>query len=251
VAIEDAPAAPQDLFIEDYNLRIFRTAHGYLKKLPMTSLRTSPDLKTKDDDAIVQEMDGRNRSDILFFTSECNVYKMKLHEIRDTRPSDLGEFMPNLLSMEEGERVLYVHLTDEYAGDILIAFESGRVARIAVKAYETKTNRRKLVKAFSDHAPAVGFHFLPEGASEDCFLQGSSRKGLVVSSDLVPRKNSRDTRGVLVMQPKKNSRLLAFLPVSRAGLEEVSRYRIRSIPAAGCQVREQTVQHRQLGLEEI
>ena len=78
---EHAETFTDDNMIEDYRLKLFMTEHGYLKKLPLTSLRSAGELKTKEEDRIIIEAEGKNKSEVLFFSSACCVYKMRIHEL--------------------------------------------------------------------------------------------------------------------------------------------------------------------------
>ncbi|MDR1209463.1 MAG: topoisomerase IV, partial [Clostridiales bacterium] len=62
VGAEALPSASEDDFIDDYALKVFRTAHGYFKKISLASLRGGADQFVKDDDRIVQEADATNKS---------------------------------------------------------------------------------------------------------------------------------------------------------------------------------------------
>ena len=42
------------------------------------------------------------------------------------------------------EKIIYCAVTDDYKGYMIFAFENGKVAKIDLKSYETKTNRKKL-----------------------------------------------------------------------------------------------------------
>jgi len=138
--------------VEDYNLKVFFTAHNYLKKVTLVSLRSSGDHKIKEEDEILQEIDGTNKDEIIFFTNKCNAYKMRMHEIEDHKVSSLGVYLPNILELEPDEEVLYCVLTNDFKGFMIFGFENGKVARVPLEAYRTKTNRKKLVKAYGDEA---------------------------------------------------------------------------------------------------
>ena len=43
----------EDMQIEDYNLKLFLTKQGYLKKIPLTSLRAGGEHKFKEGDKLV------------------------------------------------------------------------------------------------------------------------------------------------------------------------------------------------------
>lgn len=238
-----------DQLIEDYNLRLFLTEHGYIKKLALTSLRSAGELKTKEEDKIVQEIEGKNKADVLFFSDRGNVYKLKCYDIKDHKPSDLGEYTPNLLEMENDERIVFLHMTEDYLGHVLLGFANGKFARIPLNAYETKTNRRKLVKAYSTASPVVRIFFLE--ADDDFVAVSNIRKVLVFNSDKVPLKPTRTNQGVQVLLSKKGSTMVSCRRLSESNIADDKYYRTRKIPAVGTYLKEETLQDRQLGLDSI
>lgn len=248
VAEENVEVVEDHHLIDDYNLRLFLTAHGYLKKIPLTSLRSSGEIKTKEEDRVVREQEARNKSDVLFFTDRGNCCKAKAYEFPDHRPSDLGEFLTNRLELEDGERVVAFHATDDYAGTLLFVFENGRVARVDLKAYETKTNRRKLKNGFYAGSPLVAMFPLP--AEDDFVLTSSIRKVLAFHSSAIPAKAARDNQGVQVMLAKKGSRVVQAVRVVDSGLRDPDHYRVKTLPAVGTFLRDGSLPARQLELGE-
>ena len=87
---------------------------------------------------------------------------MRIHEISDTKPSELGTYLPNILNSEPGERILFMLITDDYSGELLFAFENGKASRIPLIAYETKQNRKKLIRACYEGSPIVSILYLTE-----------------------------------------------------------------------------------------
>jgi DNA gyrase subunit A len=244
---DDVGEMEEHELIDDFRLRLFLTGHGYLKKIALTSLRSAGELKTKEDDQIIQELEGKNKSDLLLFSDQGNVYKMKCFEIKDHKPSDLGEFTPNLLSLSEGEKIVFIHLTEDYAGNLLFGFASGKVAKIPLKEYETKTNRRKLVKAYSLAAPLISMYYLAE--DEDFVVLSNIRKALVFNSQVVPLMTTRNSQGVQVLLSKKGSKMTQFKRLRETGIVDAQYYRNRNIPAVGTYIKEKTLVDRQLGLD--
>ncbi len=237
----------EDIMIEDYRVRLFLTKQGYFKKLPLTSLRSAGDLKIKDDDQIFMEFESSNKADMLFFSDKCNVYKAKVFEIKDHKPSDLGEFLPNLLGLDDNEHIIFIHSTSDYEGIILIGFENGKSAKVEMRSYETKTNRKKLIKAYSDASPVVSIYFLTQDA--DFAVFSDINKVLVFSSSGIPQKTTRTNNGVQVMTPTKGSRVRSFLPLCETSITEDKYYRTRNIPAKGNYIKEGTFADKQLTFE--
>ncbi|HBP37743.1 MAG TPA: topoisomerase IV [Clostridiales bacterium] len=246
---EEVDELTDNQMIEDFRLRLFLTSHGYLKKMALTSLRSAGELKTKEDDQIVQELEGKNKSDLLLFSDQGNVYKLKCYEVKDHKPSDLGEFTPNLLSLDEGEHIIFMHLTEDYSGHLLFGYASGKLAKVALSAYETKTNRKKLVNAYSIASPLVAMYHL--SADEDFAVQSSIRKALVFNSQMIPEKSTRTTQGVQVLLSKKGSRLASFKRLADSGIADSHYYRSKNLPAVGSYLKESTLVDRQLGLSGV
>ena len=220
--------------VEDYNLKVFFTAHNYLKKVSLVSLRSSGDHKMKEEDEILQEIDGTNKDEIIFFTNQCNAYKLKIHEIEDHKVSSLGVYLPNILELDPGEEVLYCVLTNDFKGFMIFGFENGKVARVPLEAYRTKTNRKKLVKAFSDEARLVRMHhFLEEGDLTAIRESSKEIRAIVFSTSLVTEKVTKNTRGIQVFRLKKGSLMSALLKTEHHPFEDNERYRITDVPKSG------------------
>lgn len=137
---DDEPAEE----IPDYPVTLFFTCDGYFKKITPQSLRMSGEQKLKEGDSMLREVETTNSAELLFFTNQCRVYKARACEFADTKASVLGEYIPAKLQMEEGEQAVDMVVTKDYKGILLFAFENGKVAKLGLELYETKTNRKRL-----------------------------------------------------------------------------------------------------------
>lgn len=216
--------------IPDYPVNLFFTREGYFKKITPQSLRMSGEQKLKEGDEVVQQLESTNSADLLFFTDRCQVYKAKASDFGDTKASVLGEYIPAKLGMDEGENALYMAVTKDYSGYMLFFFENGKVAKVNMEAYATKTNRRKLLGAYSDKSPAASIAYVPE----DCEFLLTSAQGrmLLVHTGAIQPKATRNTQGVAVMTLRKGGRLLKAVPYEEGLLKKPDRYR-KNIPALG------------------
>lgn len=160
VAEDEVAHYSEEHFVEDYALTLFFTRDNYLKKVSAASLRSSnSEHKLKDGDEIVQEIETSNKAELLLFSDKCNVYKYKISEIADSKVSLMGEYLPNLLTMEPDEKIIFIHPTADYSGSFLYSFASGKMAKVPVSAYETKTNRKRLSNAYYAGSPLVKISF--------------------------------------------------------------------------------------------
>ncbi len=235
-----------DETIPDYGLKLFRTRDGYLKKISLVSLRTSGEQKVKEGDELVQEVEAKNSSEVIFFAEGGTAYKMKAYDIPDSKASLLGDFIPNLLGLTDKERIVGMAVTDDFKGELIFCFENGKAAKVPLAAYQTKTNRKKLTGAFSAKSPMVEMFFLPEGEQTEIVLFSDSGRAVAVKSDKIPLKTTRSTQGVNIMSSRKGSVVSRCVLAAESGIINMSRFRTRTYPAVGALVRESD-----LGIEQI
>ena len=221
----------EDEAVEDYPVTLFLSREGYFKKITAQSLRMSGEQKYKEGDALQVSFESSNRRELLFLTDRQQMYKCRVSDFEDGKASVLGTYLPTRLQMDEGESVLAMIDPGDYRGHLLIFFENGKAARIELSAYETKTNRKKLVGACSDKSPVRGVLLLKEEA--DIAVEASDGRCLVFHSSLLQPKTSRTTQGVGVMALKAKKLLTRAAFLKDTPIRNLSRYRVRSIPAAG------------------
>ena len=240
---DDIEEVTEESFIEDYNVRLFLTSQGYIKKISLVSLRSSGEHKLKEDDYIIQEIESRNKTDLLLFSNKFVVYKLKTHELSDSKASVLGDYLPNILKLEEDEKILKIHATDDYQGHILFAYENGKMSKIPVSSYATKTNRKKLNNAYSDTSPLIDLFYLEEDSDFVAF--STIDKVLVFNTSQINPKATRSSQGVWVLKSKKGSLLRKILPLEEANLKNPDYYRA-NVPAIGFYLKEEDKEETQI-----
>ena len=246
VYADELPEDAEEEQVEDYPVRVFVSREGYLKKITPQSLRMSGEQKYKEGDSLAVQFEGTNRGEILVFTDKQQVYKAKLADFEDTKASQLGTFLASKLSMDAGETVKAVLYAGDYSGEALLCFENGKVARVPLGAYETKTNRKKLVNAYSDKSPLV--KVMPLYGDIECAAYSTEGRALIFSTALLAPKTSKSTQGVGVMTLKPRYKLSDVVPLSETGIKNISRYRVRSLPAAGALLKDEDRGEEQLTL---
>ncbi len=222
----------QEVEIADYPVTVFITKGGYLKKIKTANLRMSGEQKVKEGDVIERSEECSNKDELLVFTSLHQVYKAKLDDFPDTKASVLGEYLPGKLEMEENEAVLYTAVVKEYKGYMIFVFENGKLAKVDLSAYETKTNRKKLINAFSDKSPLASAVYLEE--DKDIVITSQSGRNLLLNTAIVMPKTTKNTQGVQAMTLKKKSDKVISLHLFQPGeFEKEWRFRPKNLPAAG------------------
>ncbi len=223
----------------DYPVHFFLSESGYAKKIQPNSWRMNSEQKLKENDKIIYHKETTNRAELLFFTNNAVVYKTRASEFVDTKASAMGDYVPAKLGFDEGEYVVAMVVTTAYEGDLLFAFANGKVARTPLSAYQTKTNRRKLQKAYSAKSPLVAVLHVPTGDEEtNVFLRTDNNRAVLIDASLIPVKASRDTIGVQAVTLKTKASVVEANIIDAEGATQRKRYRVRNIPAVGSIVRD-------------
>ena len=217
--------------IPDYPVTLFFTKEGYFKKITPLSLRMSGEQKLKESDEIVSTVETTNNTELLFFTDQCQVYKSKVSDFDDTKASVLGDFVPSKLMMDEGESAISMVVLKEYKGYMLFFFENGKVAKVDISAYETKTNRKKLIKAYSDKSPIVAVVYAE--TDKELVMRSTAGRYLLFNTGAISAKTTKDSQGVSVMTLKKGHRIDSVTEYSEGMFAKPTRYRTKNLPAAG------------------
>ena len=226
----EMPTIAAEDFIEDYNLKLFLTKESYFKKISLVSLRSASDQYLKDGDGIIQEIEATNKDEILFFTNHQNVYKTRAYDLPDCKASSIGEYLENLLDMSPGEKAVYMVIARDYEGYMLFAFENGKMTKVALSEYATKTNRRKLINAYSGRAPLVAMTYTTDDI--DLFLQRGIDKALVVNSSKLPITGTKASGGISVFTLKKGSKLTKMREANDE-TDDKDYFRTEKIPSTG------------------
>ena len=243
--IKDVEIVPE---IPDYNVNLYFTKEGYFKKITPQSLRMKAEQKLKEGDIIYQSYETTNTADLLFFTNKCQVYKAKAADFPDTKASVLGEFVAVKLGMDEEEVPVSMLVTKNYEGFILFGYENGKLAKVPINVYATKTNRKKLANAYSDKAPLADILFIEEDC--DIVMTSTSGRMLLLHSGAIPLKTTRSTQGVAAMRLKKGHILMKLEKYEEGRFVNPKRYRSKTLPTLGALPSGEEAESLQLKLDE-
>ena len=228
--------------IESYEVYVIMTSEGYFKKIvPGKNDKIKDAEQTlKEGDSVKYEYDAKNDDDLLFFSTSGDVYKAKIDDFDAVKPQALGDYIPAKLGFTENEKVVAMITGREYKGEVVIFFENGKAVKIPLKAYETKTNRKKLTGGYSTDSPAVGIFYLPEhsgrGTETEYILISSSMRCIILNSSQITSKVTRSSSGAVVFTLKKGQKVQSaeiFKDDGSEAMKIYSKYRKVKLPSAG------------------
>ena len=228
--------------IESYEVYVIMTSEGYFKKIvPGKNDKIKEAEQTlKEGDRVKYEYDAKNDDDLLFFSTSGDVYKAKIDDFDAVKPQALGDYIPAKLGFTENEKVVAMITGREYKGEVVIFFENGKAVKIPLKAYETKTNRKKLTGGYSTDSPAAGIFYLPEhsgrGTETEYILISSSMRCIILNSSQITSKVTRSSSGAVVFTLKKGQKIKSaeiFKDDGSEAMKIYSKYRKVKLPSAG------------------
>ena len=238
---DDEPETP------DYPVSVFVSREGYFKKITPKSLRMADEQRFKEGDSLLFSCETSNAAELMVFSDRCQVYKARCADFEDTKASALGDYLPGKLGFDEGENFFALCMPGDYSGSVLFVFENGKVAKVELAAYQTKSNRRKLTGAYSDKSPLKALFRLTEDVQ--LALYSTEGRALVFSTAQLAAKTTRATQGVAVLTLKRKASLCRAVELERSGIVNAARYRTRTLPAAGALLRPEDAEEKQMELE--
>ncbi len=224
--------------VEEYPVTMMLSRDGYLKKMTDRVLKKASSLKYKDGDEPFIEFPSSNTHELLVFTDHSQVYKCKVASFEDTKSAQLGSYLPTDLEMDPDENVTWVIDPEDYKADVLFVFENGRVARVALAGYVTKTNRKRLKNAIYGGSKLLYAEVLKE--EHDLALVSSDYRMVNFNTSLLKTKTTTSTQGVVVFTAK-GSRTVTNVGKAEdflGGKASVEKFRAASVPSSGSPLKE-------------
>ena len=231
----------------EYPVTVFVSREGYLKKITAQSLRMSGEQKFKEGDSLALTKETTNKAEILVFTDQFQCYKSRLSDFEDSKASLLGDYLPQKLGMDPGETVKQVIFPGDYKGFVVFFFENGKAAKVPLSAYETKTNRKKLIGAYCDKSELKSAVSMDK--DQQIAVYTSDGRCVIFSTAQLLPKTTKNTQGVAIVSLKKKAVVTEAVFADQSGIANISRYRTRTLPSAGAIIKEEDAQEKQIQFE--
>ncbi len=108
--------------IADEDVVITLTVSGYVKRTPLTTYKSQrrggtgrKGMSTKAEDVVSHLFIASTHSYLMVFTTQGQVYKLKVHEIPDSQAAGRGKAMVNLINLPSSEKIAGVIPVREFA----------------------------------------------------------------------------------------------------------------------------------------
>ena len=134
--------------IQEEDMVITMTHFGYIKRLPSNTYRSQrrggkgiTALTTREEDFVEQVMVASTHTDLLFFTNQGRVHKLRCYQIPEAGRTAKGTAVVNLLSLAPGEKVTAViplpEVPEEREGrSLIMATRCGFIKKTKLSEFE-------------------------------------------------------------------------------------------------------------------
>jgi len=165
----------------------------------------------------IKVSDDSNSSEILVFTSMCNVYKVQKKELMD-------KFQAlQKIDLEPGEKPIYLTGEKRYKGFLIVAFENGKIGKISMNSFQTEYARKKLKNAFSSESRLIFIELIEHDIN--LVTLSNIKKVVLFNTSEINAVGSRSTKGVQVMKPKDGSLMIKVNRLENTKLSDPEYYR--------------------------
>ena len=187
--IIDGETINEDMLIEEYNTIIQLTNEGYIKKLRATSVKNTNKNRLKEEDFIIDEVKGTNKDILLLFSNIGNAYRIKANQLKELKPSELGELITNYYDLKKDEKIIKIVSTQFKKAEYMVSvFENGKIAKVNMNSFKLST---RIFKYNNTGVVAMG-NIIKD---KDIFLLSDEGKGLIFNTERINAKGSRTTQG--------------------------------------------------------
>ena len=198
------------------NLITMQSAETLKRRIEMAE-RNDFRSESPSESTTIKVSDDSNSSEILVFTSLCNVYKVQKKELMD-------KFQAlQKIDLEPGEKPIYLTGEKRYKGFLIVAFENGKIGKISMEGYQTEYARKKLKNAFSNESRLIFIELIEHDI--DLVTMSSIKKVVLFNTSQINAVGSRSTKGVQVMKPKDGSSMIRVKRLENTKLTEPEYYR--------------------------
>lgn len=220
IEIEEAPEVIEE--------RIVFTKENYIKRL---DLKDELKLRFKDNDKLSQDLIVKTDEELLMVGSLGNMYKIKVFDLKKQRANELGQFIPNIITLEQNEEIVYIKNTKDFDGNFIFVFENAKVTKTPLEAFKTKQNREQLKNAYSTESKLIFVSYSDE--SEYLFMEkmGKKQRALLVDIKKILVKKTKGSKGVTVLRLNKNEKLVNARLYSN--IDKLKKYLVARIPQSG------------------
>ena len=215
IGYDEDEMTAEDLIPDDINI-VAMTKLGYIKRMSTDNFRSQnrggrgiKGMQTIEEDYLDHIIMTKNHNDMMFFTNQGRVYRIKVYQIPEAGRTARGTAIINILQLQPEEKVTAMITTRDYdrEGYLLMATRKGMIKRTPIREYENvrKTGLQAIVLREEDELIEVKI----TDSQRDVFM--ISRNGQSIRfKETDVRPTGRVSMGVLGMDLEAEDQIIGM-----------------------------------------
>ncbi|MDW7668630.1 MAG: DNA gyrase subunit A [Bacillota bacterium] len=189
--------------IEEENVCITLTHHGYIKRIPEDTYKRQKrggkgikGLKTRDEDFVIDLFTTSTHDYLMFFTNKGKTYHIKAYEVPEATRTAKGTAIINILPLSQGERVtavIPIKKIEDNEQYLIFNTKKGKIKKTVLKEFETNRTTGIIAVKLQDDDELIGVK--KTNGKKDLLIVTKKGKAIRFNEDQV-RPMGRNTSGV-------------------------------------------------------
>ncbi|MBN2286480.1 MAG: DNA gyrase subunit A [Tissierellales bacterium] len=216
IKADEAEINMEDL-IEEQEIAITVTNHGYVKRLPEDTYRIQKrggkgviGLSTREGDYVKDILITSTHDNLLFFTNRGKIYEIKAYEIPEAKRQAKGTAIINLIPVESGERVTKIIPIREKQfenEELLFCTKLGKIKKTKISEFNNIRKSGIIAIKLEDEDELIGVSNIIGG--EDIFITSQKGKAIRFNEEDV-RSMGRTAMGVKAITLNRNDEIVSI-----------------------------------------
>jgi DNA gyrase subunit A len=216
IKADEAEINMEDL-IDEQEIAITVTNHGYVKRLPEDTYRIQKrggkgviGLSTREGDYVKDILITSTHDNLLFFTNRGKIYEIKAYEIPEAKRQAKGTAIINLIPVESGERVTKIIPIREKQfenEELLFCTKLGKIKKTKISEFNNIRKSGIIAIKLEDEDELIGVSNIIGG--EDIFITSQKGKAIRFNEEDV-RSMGRTAMGVKAITLNRNDEIVSI-----------------------------------------
>lgn len=216
INVDEGEINLEDL-IEEQEVAITVTKHGYVKRLPEDTYRNQKrggkgvmGLSTREGDYVKDIIITSTHDHLLFFTNRGKIYKIKAYEIPEARRQAKGTAIINILPIESGEKVtkiIPIKDTEYIDEELIFCTKLGKIKKTRIDEFENIRKTGIIAIKLTEDDELIGVNKIT--GVEDIFIVTKKGKAIRFQESEV-RSMGRTAMGVRAISLGKNDEIVSM-----------------------------------------
>jgi DNA gyrase subunit A len=228
----DSDLEDEDLIARE-DMVVTVTHGGYVKRTPLNTYRQQKRggrgrsaMATKDEDAVTRVFSASTHAPVLFFSSEGQVYTLKVWRLPVGLPNTKGRSFNNLLPLGPGETITSILPLPEDPSfwdrtDVMFATQSGGVRRNKLSDFQRINRAGKMAMKLDEGDHIIGVQLCTE--DQDVLLTTALGRCIRFAVDDVRVFAGRESTGVRGVRLAEGDQVISMAILRRVGASPAER----------------------------